>query len=129
MTLEFMPPVGTVPFGVRWPVGGSMAKVEMLLEDELATNAKRVAGAGAGGLFTAPQPVKIMGTMKIKMERAIFLTDMLVLLVEISGAGTMPNPQETRPTGRNPRDRVLSPRIVGLRAMDSEGAKEAVKFL
>jgi hypothetical protein len=48
MTLEFMPAVGTVPLGVRWPVWGSMAYVEMLLEDKLATSAKREAPFAGG---------------------------------------------------------------------------------
>jgi len=43
----------------------------------------RRGGRRGAEVLTAPQPAKSMGSMKIRMERAIFLTDMPILLVEI----------------------------------------------
>src|SRR5215470_13752673 len=79
MTLELMPPVGTVLLGVSWPVWGSTAKVEMLLEDELATNANLAAAVGVEGvLIPPPQPMRSLRAKESRMECEIFLSDMPV---------------------------------------------------
>jgi hypothetical protein len=63
--------------------------VEILLEDELTTIANRaaaVAGGVEGGVeavLTTPQPTRSMGTMQIRIERAMFLPDMPVLRSKI----------------------------------------------
>jgi hypothetical protein len=57
----------------------------MLLDNELATNANRAAAFGGAvvGVLAAPQPTRSTGPMRIRIERAVFLRDMSVLVVEI----------------------------------------------
>jgi hypothetical protein len=78
MERVFTPPVGTVLFGLNWPVWGSTVKVEMLLERELATKAKRGA-AGLEIVLYPPQPVNKTARTNARTELAILLTDMAFL--------------------------------------------------
>jgi hypothetical protein len=57
----------------------------MLLENKLATNPRCAAGFGgvAEGVLTAPQPTSNTGRKRVRIEGAIFLKDMPILLVEI----------------------------------------------
>ena len=85
MTREFTPPVGTVSLAVSCPVWESTTKLEMLFEIEFATSTNRgvVAGGIDAGFLYAPQPTKIMGTIKVRTKCVTFLPDMPVLLVVI----------------------------------------------
>jgi len=52
----------------------------MLLESELDTKAnlaEPVGGGTDGGVLEAPQPARSMGTIEIRIEQTIFLTDAL----------------------------------------------------
>jgi hypothetical protein len=60
----------------------------MLLEDEFATRANRAADVVVGGgvdgwvegVLTPPQPKRSMGPTTIRIERAIFFTEALLLI-------------------------------------------------
>jgi hypothetical protein len=59
----------------------------MLFEDTFATSANRAAAVTGGTdgveLLDPPQPIRRMGTIRIRSEHAIFLKDIRVLAVEI----------------------------------------------
>jgi hypothetical protein len=58
----------------------------MIFEIELVATANRAAAVGGGvgggveGALYPPQPTKSIGTIKMKTEHAIFLTDIPILL-------------------------------------------------
>src|SRR5689334_7942546 len=48
MTLDSLPPVGSVSLGVSWPVWRSMAKVEMVFDIQFDATTNRAAALGVG---------------------------------------------------------------------------------
>src|SRR5262249_27137169 len=88
MTLDIMPPVGSIALGVSSPVCESTAKVESVFVTWLATIANRCAGGGCGGgaVLTPPQALKSTGSMRTITERAVSLADMPFPLVGLRRA-------------------------------------------